>query len=100
AQSGRPGTRRAPRPSSAHLERQAWSFGPLLGMGGNRCREKRGEWTIEQEEPGTSVQEDLTPDELIAAIEESMKNFNDGGLVKGTVVKIDRDEVLVDIGYK
>ncbi len=69
-------------------------------MGGNRCREKRGERTIEQEEPGTSVQEDLTPDELIAAIEESMKNFNDGDLVKGTVVKIDRDEVLVDIGYK
>src|SRR5699024_11135839 len=26
--------------------------------------------------------------------------FNDGDIVEGTVVKVDRDEVLVDIGYK
>src|SRR5438874_12364060 len=45
-------------------------------------------------------QEDLTPEELIRAIEESLKDFKDGDLVEGTVVKIDRDEVLLDIGYK
>jgi small subunit ribosomal protein S1 len=43
---------------------------------------------------------DLTPEELIAAIEESLRNFNDGDLVEGVVVKVDRDEVLLDIGYK
>ena len=46
------------------------------------------------------AQEDYTPEELIKAIEESLKDFKDGDLVEGTVVKVDRDEVLLDIGYK
>jgi small subunit ribosomal protein S1 len=46
------------------------------------------------------AQEDLTPEELVKAIEESLKDFKDGDLVEGTVVKVDRDEVLLDIGYK
>jgi small subunit ribosomal protein S1 len=29
-----------------------------------------------------------------------LKDFKDGDLVEGTVVKVDRDEVLLDIGYK
>jgi small subunit ribosomal protein S1 len=29
-----------------------------------------------------------------------MKDFNDGDLVAGKIVRIDRDEVLLDIGYK
>src|SRR5436190_13634306 len=45
-------------------------------------------------------QEDLTPEELVRAIEESLKDFKDGDLVEGEVVKVDRDEVLLDIGYK
>jgi small subunit ribosomal protein S1 len=43
---------------------------------------------------------DLTPEELIEAIEASLRDFNDGDIVEGTIVKIDRDEVLLDIGYK
>jgi small subunit ribosomal protein S1 len=43
---------------------------------------------------------DLTPDELREAIEASLKNFNEGDILEGTVVRIDRDEVLLDIGYK
>jgi small subunit ribosomal protein S1 len=46
------------------------------------------------------AQEDLTPEELVKAIEDSLKDFKDGDLVEGTVVKVDRDEVLLDIGYK
>jgi small subunit ribosomal protein S1 len=46
------------------------------------------------------AEDDLTPEELIRAIEESLKDFKDGDLVEGTVVKVDRDEVLLDIGYK
>ena len=30
----------------------------------------------------------------------TMVNFNDGDVVKGRVVKIEKDEVLVDIGFK
>ena len=43
---------------------------------------------------------DLTPEELIAALEASFRDFKDGDIVEGEVVKIDRDEVLLDIGYK
>ena len=55
---------------------------------------------IDSEAEQSVVQEDLTPEELVRAIEESLKDFKDGDLVEGTVVKIDRDEVLLDIGYK
>ena len=38
--------------------------------------------------------------DFLAAIEGTIKNFNDGDLVVGTVVQVDREEVLLDIGYK
>ena len=34
------------------------------------------------------------------AIDGTMVEVEDGQLVNGTVVKIDKDEVLLDIGYK
>ena len=43
---------------------------------------------------------DLTPEELREAIEASLRDFKDGDIVEGEIVKIDRDEVLLDIGYK
>jgi small subunit ribosomal protein S1 len=39
-------------------------------------------------------------DDFLAAVESTLKFFNDGDLIEGTVVKIDRDEVLLDVGYK
>ncbi|HJG79512.1 MAG TPA: 30S ribosomal protein S1 [Brevibacterium senegalense] len=41
-----------------------------------------------------------TSEDFLAAVDETIKYFNDGDIVEGTVVKVDRDEVLVDIGYK
>ena len=38
--------------------------------------------------------------DFLAAIEGTIRNFNDGDLVEGTVVQVDREEVLLDIGYK
>ena len=43
---------------------------------------------------------DFHPDELREAIEALLRDFKDGDILEGTVVKIDRDEVLLDIGYK
>lgn len=37
---------------------------------------------------------------FLGAVEKTIKVFNDGDLVSGQVVKIDHDEVLLDIGYK
>ncbi|MDQ4142579.1 MAG: S1 RNA-binding domain-containing protein, partial [Actinomycetota bacterium] len=51
---------------------------------------------------GTIVENDVgdTPEALMAAIEETIRPFGDGDLVSGLIVKIDKDEVLLDIGYK
>ena len=37
-------------------------------------------------------------DDFMAAVEKTLKFFNDGDLIEGIVVKIDRDEVLLDVG--
>ncbi|MBN2072419.1 MAG: 30S ribosomal protein S1 [Actinobacteria bacterium] len=38
--------------------------------------------------------------EMVPNYELTMVSFNDGDIVKGRVVKIDKDEVLVDVGFK
>ncbi|RZS82851.1 SSU ribosomal protein S1P [Motilibacter rhizosphaerae] len=39
-------------------------------------------------------------EDFLAAIDSTIKYFNDGDIVEGVIVKVDRDEVLLDIGYK
>ena len=39
-------------------------------------------------------------EDFLAAIDQTIKYFNDGDIVEGVIVKVDRDEVLLDIGYK
>jgi len=39
-------------------------------------------------------------EDFLAAIDATIKYFNDGDIVEGIIVKVDRDEVLLDIGYK
>lgn len=46
------------------------------------------------------VENDLAGIDLEDAIAKSFVDFDDGDLVKGTVVKVDKDEVLLDIGFK
>ncbi len=41
-----------------------------------------------------------SPEAFLAAVDATIKYFNDGDIVTGIVVKVDRDEVLLDIGYK
>ena len=41
-----------------------------------------------------------SPEAFLAAVDATIKYFNDGDIVTGTDVKVDRDEVLLDIGYK
>ena len=50
--------------------------------------------------PIVAINDIGTEEELLAAIDATIKNFDDGDIVEGTVVKVDRDEVLLDIGYK
>ena len=50
--------------------------------------------------PQIAINDIGSEEELLAAIDSTIKYFNDGDIVEGTVVKVDRDEVLLDIGYK
>jgi small subunit ribosomal protein S1 len=43
---------------------------------------------------------EYTDEEMHALIDETITDFDDGDLVLGTVVQVERDEVLLDIGYK
>ncbi len=43
---------------------------------------------------------DISDDQLNGMIDGSINPFEDGDLVKGKVVKIEHDEVMVDIGFK
>ncbi|MFO7279349.1 MAG: 30S ribosomal protein S1 [Thermoanaerobacterales bacterium] len=58
---------------------------------------------------GQETPEGYTPREIVAddlggsfadAIDATLVSVEDGDIVKGTVVRVDRDEVLLDIGYK
>ncbi len=50
--------------------------------------------------PQVAVNDIGSAEDFLAAVDATIKYFNDGDLVEGTVVKVDRDEVLLDIGYK
>jgi small subunit ribosomal protein S1 len=50
--------------------------------------------------PRQVVEDDLGATSIDDAYAATMVEVEDGKLVEGTVVKIDRDEVLLDIGYK
>ncbi len=50
--------------------------------------------------PQVAVNDVGTNEDILAEIDKTIKDFNDGDIVSGTIVKVDRDEVLLDIGYK
>jgi small subunit ribosomal protein S1 len=50
--------------------------------------------------PQVAVNDIGSEEDFLAAIDSTIKYFNDGDIVEGTIVKVDRDEVLLDIGYK
>jgi predicted RNA-binding protein with RPS1 domain len=56
--------------------------------------------TAVQETPQVAVNDIGSEEDFLAAIDQTIKYFNDGDIVAGTIVKVDRDEVLLDIGYK
>jgi len=50
--------------------------------------------------PTIAINDVGSAEAFMAAVDETIKYFNDGDIVEGVVVKVDRDEVLLDIGYK
>lgn len=58
--------------------------------------------TAEKTSKQIAINDIGSEEDFLAAVELSMqgKDFKDNDLIEGTVVKIDRDEVLLDVGYK
>lgn len=50
--------------------------------------------------PRVVTEDNMVGTDLATVVGDTILEFEDGDLVKGTVVKIDRDEVLLDIGFK
>ncbi|SDL69465.1 SSU ribosomal protein S1P [Corynebacterium mycetoides] len=50
--------------------------------------------------PQVAINDIGSAEDFLAAVDATIKYFNDGDIVTGTVVKVDHDEVLLDIGYK
>ncbi|MCW2604589.1 MAG: binding domain protein [Pseudonocardiales bacterium] len=50
--------------------------------------------------PQIAINDIGSAEDFLAAIDLTIKYFNDGDIVEGIIVKVDRDEVLLDIGYK
>ena len=47
-----------------------------------------------------TLPEDISPDDFPALLEQTLVSFKNGDVIEGTVVRIDRNEVMVDVGYK
>ena len=56
--------------------------------------------TVEKTAPEVAINDIGSEEDFLAAIDATIKDFNDGDIVEGRIVKVDRDEVLLDIGYK
>src|SRR5258706_10069075 len=50
--------------------------------------------------PQVAINDIGSAEDFMAAIDKTIKYFNDGDIAEGVIVKVDRDEVLLDIGYK
>src|SRR6201746_1935948 len=50
--------------------------------------------------PQVAVNDIGSEEDFLAAIDATIKYFNDGDIAEGTIVKANRDQVLLDIGYK
>ena len=44
--------------------------------------------------------EDIKPEDFPALLEQTLVSFNNGDVIEGTIVRVDRNEVMVDVGYK
>lgn len=47
-----------------------------------------------------SLPDDIKPEDFPELLEQTLITFNDGDVIEGTIVRIDRNEVMVDVGYK
>ncbi|MCF8080111.1 MAG: 30S ribosomal protein S1 [Desulfobacterales bacterium] len=68
--------------------------------GAAKLPEKTEAERVAEEIEAESGEEERMPEDLMGMYEESFKQFEEGEVVLGRIISVDRDFVLVDIGYK
>ncbi len=68
--------------------------------GAAKLPEKTEAEKVAEEIEAESGEEEQMPEDLMGMYEESFKQFEEGEVVQGRIISVDRDFVLVDIGYK
>ena len=68
--------------------------------GGSELPEKTKAEKVAEELEAESDEAEAMPEDLMGMYEESFKQFEEGEVVQGRIISVDRDFVLVDIGYK
>ena len=63
-------------------------------------RQRKGSVLTEIKNPSVIDFTDISDEQMNQMIDGTLTEFDEGDLVDGTIVKIERDEVLVDIGFK
>ncbi len=63
-------------------------------------RQRKGSVLTEIKNPDVIDFSDISDEQFNEMIDGTLTEFDEGDLVDGTIVKIERDEVLVDIGFK
>ena len=92
-----------PEPGADPGRRGAALAEPTDALSARRDRGRAGRRATREEEPAPPRQlgpEPTTMEELLAEQDSDIKSFKHGDVVEGQVVRIDKDEILVDIGAK
>ena len=63
-------------------------------------RQRKGSVLTEIKNPDVIDFSDISDEQMNEMVDGTLTEFDEGDLVDGTIVKIERDEVLVDIGFK
>ena len=84
-------------PLRAHRESE---HGELLNDHVDGSRQRKGSVLTEIKNPSVIDFDDISDEQMNQMIDGTLTEFDEGDLVDGTIVKIERDEVLVDIGFK
>ena len=68
--------------------------------GDTQLPEKTEAEKVAEELEAEDIDPEAMPEDLMDMYEESFKQFEEGEVVQGRIISVDRDFVLVDIGYK
>ncbi|MGQ9609246.1 MAG: 30S ribosomal protein S1 [bacterium] len=83
---------------SAETDEQSSSSGVEEATAQSEMEPSTKETKSEDEE--SEIDDDIDQENMLEVYDETLRDFEEGEIVKGVVIKIDHEEVMVDVGYK